>query len=176
MLLDASMTNDLSAPPRPALKSKLRILYVSPCWPHGESFGSQLRALQVCRALKQIGDLSLVVVDYSRGEPKTIARTAAEFNILAHGTYLHYAPWPVRLHRLISRRAAGPEGFVVEQELREAVLPRLGDFDLVWLHNLRTANAFPLWRWPNSVMDIDDIPSTYHRSILKSSGPWSHRV
>ena len=123
-----------------------------------------------------MGDLSLVVVDYTRGDPKTIARTAAEFNILAHGTYLHYAPWPVRLHRLISRRAAGPEGFVVEKELREAVLPRLGDFDLVWLHNLRTANAFPLWRWPHSVMDIDDIPSTYHRSILKSSGPWPHRI
>jgi glycosyltransferase involved in cell wall biosynthesis len=160
----------------PAVKSRLRILYISPCWPHGESFGSQLRALQICRSLKELGELSLAVVDYSPGDARTVARTAAEFNVLAHGTYVQQASLPERFHRWVSPRAAAPEGFVVKKELGEAVLPRLGEFDLIWLHHLRTANAFPVWRWPNSVMDIDDVPSTYYGSVFRSPGPWGSRL
>src|SRR4051812_30632612 len=64
-----------------------RILYISPCWPHGESFGSQLRALHTCRALKHVGELSLAVVDYARPDAQTVARTTAEFNVVCSGIF-----------------------------------------------------------------------------------------
>ena len=41
---------------------------------------------------------------------------------------------------------------------------------LSWVHSLRIADAFRLWKWPRSVMDIDDIPSTYIRTELENTG------
>ena len=40
------------------------------------------------------------------------------------------------------------------------------EHDLVWIYGLTVANGFGLWRWPNSVLDIDDIPSSFYRSEL----------
>src|SRR5262249_9581727 len=51
----------------------------------------------------------------------------------------------------------------------------LKDYDLVWLHNLITPNAFNLWRWPNSVLDLDDVPSTYLLTIRQGAGKLSER-
>ena len=48
--------------------------------------------------------------------------------------------------------------------------------DMVWVHNLFTANAAGLARWPRSVLDIDDIVSQYHRSEIRSSISWKDRV
>jgi len=42
----------------------------------------------------------------------------------------------------------------------------VAEHDMVWIHNLRVANGFASWRWPRSVLDIDDIPSCVHRSAM----------
>lgn len=42
----------------------------------------------------------------------------------------------------------------------------IAEHDLVWIYGLTIANGFGLWRWPNSVLDIDDIPSSFYRSEL----------
>jgi glycosyltransferase involved in cell wall biosynthesis len=55
--------------------------------------------------------------------------------------------------------------------MREA----LPGFDLVWFFKLRTANMFQAWRWPRSVVDIDDVPSTYERASGKT-GPLRQRL
>jgi glycosyltransferase involved in cell wall biosynthesis len=41
--------------------------------------------------------------------------------------------------------------------------------DLVWIHGLRIANGCGFWRWPNSVLDIDDIPSGFHRTEMEEA-------
>jgi glycosyltransferase involved in cell wall biosynthesis len=45
----------------------------------------------------------------------------------------------------------------------------MGRFDLVWVFKLRTANMFRLWRWPNSVLDVDDLPSGVYASLATGS-------
>jgi len=44
----------------------------------------------------------------------------------------------------------------------------LDAFDLVWFFQLRAANMFPTVAWPRSVVDIDDVHSTYQRAILQT--------
>ena len=35
------------------------------------------------------------------------------------------------------------------------------NFDLIWINGPLVAGIFGLWRWPRSMLDIDDLPSTY---------------
>lgn len=42
-------------------------------------------------------------------------------------------------------------------------------FDLVWIFGLPMANNFGLWRWPHSVLDVDDIPSGFYRTQLTAA-------
>src|ERR1043165_4756409 len=52
-----------------------RILYVTPVWPRGKAFGGQLRALHIGRALKQMGDVKLVVVSSDATDPEVARQT-----------------------------------------------------------------------------------------------------
>lgn len=49
---------------------------------------------------------------------------------------------------------------------RERLKTIMANYDLVWVHGLETANAFGIWRWPSSVLDVDDIPSSVYRLRL----------
>jgi glycosyltransferase involved in cell wall biosynthesis len=40
--------------------------------------------------------------------------------------------------------------------------------DLVWIHNLKVAEACRIYRWPKSVLDIDDLPSRMYFSSFKA--------
>src|SRR4051812_42761361 len=58
-----------------------RILYLTPAWPRGKAFGGQLRALHIGRALKQVGDVKLLVVSSDQTDPEVVRQTAEEFEI-----------------------------------------------------------------------------------------------
>src|SRR5579864_5156149 len=62
-------------------RSAMRILYITSCWPHDRAFGGQLRALQIGRALKQLGRPTLVVVGAHDVGAQARALTAEEFEI-----------------------------------------------------------------------------------------------
>jgi len=47
----------------------------------------------------------------------------------------------------------------------------LREFDCIWFFKQRCADMFPNMAWPRSVMDIDDVPSTYERAALRIGGP-----
>src|SRR5208282_2943080 len=48
------------------------------------------------------------------------------------------------------------------------LLNRVPDFDLIWLSNSRTPNILNQWRWPRSVLDIDDVPSAFQRTVWQN--------
>ena len=60
--------------------SRPRILYLSYGWPHEGSSGYRLRTLQVARALKNVGEVHLLVASENNG-PETIEKTASEFQV-----------------------------------------------------------------------------------------------
>lgn len=74
-------------------------------------------------------------------------------------------PWYLNTH-----------GWQLDQKGRGLLRGLCEAHDIVWIHNLFSANAAGLERWPRSVLDIDDIVSQYHRSEIRSSTSWKDRV
>jgi len=150
--------------------STLRILYIASSWPHGEAFGGQLRALHIGRALQEIGKVTVAVVSSDTASPEVITRTADEFAVEP----------PVRLNvqrnRGVIRRfqwAFNPRflnvhGCAADGADRNRLLSRLTDFDLIWVLNSRTPNILSQWYWPRSVLDIDDLPSVFQRTVWRN--------
>lgn len=149
---------------------KPRILYLTPCWPHDRTFGGQLRSLHIGRALQQFGAVTLLVVSADVAADETRRQTAAEFQ----------TDPPARVERQPNRglnqklrwaldpRYLNAHGCTVESQDRQRLLARVADFDLVWLLNSRTPNIIQQWHWPGSVLDIDDLPSTYQRTVRQN--------
>ena len=50
---------------------------------------------------------------------------------------------------------------------RQAVLDLSNEHDVIWVHTIRTANVLGIYRWPNSVLDLDDIPSRLYESSAR---------
>jgi glycosyltransferase involved in cell wall biosynthesis len=73
-----------------------------------------------------------------------------------------------RLAWLTNPRYMNVHGCVANTSDRARLLERLPEFDALWLQNSRTANILQQWHWARSVLDIDDIPSTFHRSLRQS--------
>jgi glycosyltransferase involved in cell wall biosynthesis len=143
---------------------------VSHYWPHRATSASELRALNIARVLQECGQLEIIVVD---GEGK-----AEEWNEWPDKEFKVACGFPVRLQPTESLgqklrwtfdpRSNYPHGFGVDHKAVRQVMSMAEQFDLVWFCKLRTANAFPTWEWPRSVVDIDDVPSTYERSVLQT--------
>ena len=147
-----------------------RILYIASSWPHGESFGGQLRALHIGRALQSMGTVTLVVVSSDAATPEMLRKAAEEFAL--------EAPVEVKVQRndgLLRRlqwafnpRFINVHGCIADAADRERLFKCLNNFDLIWMLNSRTPNILGRWHWPHSVLDIDDLPSGFHRTVWQN--------
>jgi glycosyltransferase involved in cell wall biosynthesis len=154
-----------------------RIMYLCPCWPHDKSHGGQLRALQIGRALQQIGQPTLVVAGAHDVDPEVKAKSAAEFTL---GREMKVLTAPVRgvsarLGAALDRDFTNIHGLVIGADNEAWFIEAQKQFDLTWFFKLRTANFFTNARWHRSVVDIDDLPSSMERSQLRESrglGVW----
>jgi glycosyltransferase involved in cell wall biosynthesis len=148
-----------------------RILYLCSCWPHDKCHGGQLRALQVARALQQLGEVTLVVVGAHDVDPEVKMKSAAEFNL---GREIEIVSSPAlglidRARSVFDREFTNIHGYVAKPADEAWLLETLKNFDLVWFFKLRTANSFINSRWRRSVVDIDDLPSGMERSRLRET-------
>jgi polysaccharide biosynthesis protein PslH len=148
--------------PSPLIRPRPRILYLVPAWPHEKSFGQQLRVLHVGRALQDIGHVKLAVFSNTE-DAEAMERTADEFDIHCSPRMNHRVDRRPgrRLKWWLDPRFQDSSGFFIEERDRVRLCRSLENFDLVWLNCVRVANMLGLWRWPRSMMDIDDLPSTY---------------
>jgi glycosyltransferase involved in cell wall biosynthesis len=155
-----------------------RILYLTPYWPHRATCASELRALHIARALAQMGTVEMVVVDAEGGEAEWCELAQQEFKV-------HYGVpvrmWPnksigQKLNWAFNPRSAYPHGCGVDDEALRRVSQTAEAFDLVWFCKLRTPNMFSHRAWARSVADIDDVPSTYEKSVLERAQGMRARV
>ena len=147
-----------------------RILYVTSCWPHDRSYGGQLRALHIGRALQQLGRPTIAVIGADPVGSDSIARTAAEFEL---GQEIKVRPSPVlglrnRLKSIFSPDFTNLHGLAAHPDDERWLIEAQTNFDLIWFFKLRTANMLTRARWRNAVVDIDDVPSTMERSFWKN--------
>ncbi len=152
------------------MKSNLRILYITPCWPHENAFGGQLRVLNIGRALQRIGRVNVAVVSPDAVANEAVERTVAEFAVEPPVTVSMKPNRGIaqRARRAFDPRFLNVHGCVAEATGRERLLKRREDFDLIWVENSRTPNILGQWDWPRSVLDLDDVPSTYERTVWQN--------
>jgi glycosyltransferase involved in cell wall biosynthesis len=154
-----------------------RILYVSP-WPSGAPrSAAELRAVHVAKALRQVGDIEVAPIGPSPDEEKLNDRLA-EWHI-RHGVETHLQAnenCRAKIEWLLNPRSPQPHGIAVDERSARLVHSAARDFDITWFFGLRSANIFPDWAWPRSVVDIDDIPSMFERSVLSSAIPVHARL
>src|SRR5262245_4126971 len=147
--------------------SRPRILYVTPHWPYRTTSGSELRSFHVAHALQQVGDVELIVID-GEGRPEE-ARRRDHSLAVAYSVPVIARPnvqFRSKLAWLVNPRRPYPHGCGVEDSAARRIANTARSFDLTWFCKLRTANMLPQWAWPSSIVDIDDVPSTYERSLF----------
>lgn len=159
-------------------RSSPRILYLTSSWPHDRSFGGQLRALHIGRALQKIAKVTVAVVSSDSASPEVITRAVEEFaveppvrvNVQRNGGLIRRFQWA------FDPRFLNVHGCVADAADRNRLLNRLTDFDLIWVMNSRTPNILNQWHWPRAVLDIDDLPSVFHRTVWRNGASLKEKL
>jgi polysaccharide biosynthesis protein PslH len=151
---------------------KPRILYVTPVWPRTATTGVHVRALNVLRALQQIGTVEAVVLgdEYANGarfsEPGREIKVAYSIQV----TPRRNSGFIEKLRWTLDPKANYPCGCQAGDGAMDRILATLKEFDLIWFFKPRSPDMFPNAIWPRSVLDIDDLDSRYERSKLRAGG------
>lgn len=156
----------------------LKILYIVSHWPGAPTYGAQQRVLEIGRLLKRVGSVSLVVVDESGYEKRSREKTEAEFNLARVVTVKPVSSKGLgaRLRHEFDAGYLNTVPSVADPTERQAVHDLASQHDLVWVHTIRTANLLGIYRWPHSVLDIDDIPSRVYQSAARVAASFVRRM
>jgi hypothetical protein len=141
------------------------ILFIAEYLPIGEAFGSRLRVLQTIRLLQRLGHVSLLLVSCYDYDPKQLQGTMEEFDV---GGIIKLLPWRLslgeRFRHEFSPSFLKTHLMTAAREDIDKVRQLAARHDAVWILGLQTANALQVSRWPNCVLDIDDVPSLFYAS------------
>ncbi len=145
-----------------------RILYISEPWTHG----AHVRYLNVLRALQQIGAVEVVMLSAATGVTDPVSEADSEVNV---AYALETQPRPntgliAKLTFTFDPRTDYPYARALANEGIRRVVRNLREFDLIWFFKQRAAYMFPNMAWQRSVLDIDDLQSTYERTALRLGG------
>jgi glycosyltransferase involved in cell wall biosynthesis len=144
----------------------------------GGRFGGQIRALHVGRALKHVGPVRVVVVNSETDNTSALRATESEFEVLPPVRCLPEpnATWTLKAQWALNPRFMNVHGSAASAEDRERISGYCAESDLVWVLNARTPNLLQQWAWPRAHLDIDDIPSTYLRTLSGRAVSTAERV
>lgn len=156
----------------------LNILYVSSHWPGAPSYGTQQRVLHLGRLLKAIGHVNLAIVSPDPVSQETVERTRAEFDVVCTiRPELRSRGWLGRLRHELDARYLATDAYAATDEDSRAMAALISEHDVVWVQTIKTANRLRIARWPSSVLDIDDFPSSlYHSAAARSESLWPRLV
>ena len=147
-----------------------RILFFTSHLPGAKAYGSQMRAYHTARMLSEFGDLEMALVPLAEPSPEEIRKSRELMPI--RGIY-SMAQWKrskgERLRYEFDPFFVNTHGLRIESKGQEELMAALPEYDLLWFHSMRMGNILGLRELPNSVLDIDDIPSQYHQSALSNA-------
>lgn len=152
-----------------------QILLVSPLWVLPTVSGAHQRVLNVFRLLSRVGDVSLAIAESWAPGEESIRLTRREFDVRMVMQARSVAPGgPLERVRCRFRHDFDPRYLetspkAITESDRTALMDLIKEHDLVWVHNVVTANLCRIYKWPHSVLDIDDIPSGWYRSLVQSA-------
>jgi len=145
-----------------------KILYLTTYDLEGPSNGGTLRNLHVLRHLNRIGDVNVVLAsDYAFDFDKS-KKMLGGFPILDIIKFERTRKWSLheRLLNQFDPHFLNLDQMRATEEDRDRLIKQSAAHDLVWIHTLKIANRFDRWRWPATVLDIDDVPSSLCRTNI----------
>ena len=152
----------------------LRILCVTSHSPEGEDYGARLRARHMFRLLDQLAEVSVVVAGLYHAY---IPDPAPRQGVLKPAAVIPFCDWPIgygmgRLQYEFSSSNMNLYGVGADIQDCRMFHEMASRHDVVWFFGLRVANGLRQWRWPNSILDVDDIPSQFYRYVAFAKHGW----
>lgn len=138
-----------------------RLAFVTSVYPHAQEYGAQQRVLNILRLLNGFGEVSIVLLVDGAVDADSLRKTRAEFGDVTVMP-LYHTPLTSLRQRLrfeLDSRLVNTSLFSIAPEDQQRLHAILAQCDLVWIHTLRTANECGVYKWPRSILDLDDIPS-----------------
>ena len=152
--------------------SRPKILFVTSHWPLAAAYGAQQRVLNIATLVRRFGDVSFVIVPTEVEDEETVCRSKREFEIcrVIRPSLVASSRSGLiqRLRQELDPKYLETDPYVVSDMDRTEMQELIQQHDLVWVHTIRTANWFRIYRWPHSVLDVDDLQSSTHRSVAQS--------
>ncbi len=148
----------------------IKILFVTSHWPYAPSYGAQLRVLNIGKLLKRIGKVSLVIAPYGAIDEENFAKTRKEFDVkhIAQLTPINLRNAVDRVRHEFDPSFLNTQGVEVLKNDRDTMLRMIDEHDVIWVHTIHTTNIFGIYRWPHTVLDVDDIQSRLYASKAKA--------
>jgi len=149
----------------------MRILFITSHAPDGPDHGARLRARNLLLQLAKLGEVHLVLAG---SYEKFSYAKQSDIDIMRPIRTYDFSPWIIegiheRFRYELGSSYLNTYGARAKVEDRTSLRDLIDSYDLVWVHGLRVANGFDLWRWPRSVLDIDDIPSEVAKTKMRNA-------
>jgi polysaccharide biosynthesis protein PslH len=163
-------------------QNRPKILFVTSHWPLAPAYGAQQRVLNIGRLLRRFGDVSFVIVPTEVEDEETVRKTKSEFEVCRVIRPLLVAPdksfgqFHQRFRHEFDPTYMATDPYAVSELDRAGLQELIQEHDVVWVHTIRTANWFRIYRWPRSVLDVDDLPSSTEQSAARSDGSAASRL
>jgi polysaccharide biosynthesis protein PslH len=155
----------------------LQILLLTSHCPFAPSYGTQLRLLNIARLLSHLGTVSFVITDnYERELDANISNFEFEVKLIARLTRSPRRRLPDWVRHELAADCITTEAFEVCDADRQTMKHLMAKADLCWIHGLQTANMFGIYHWPQSILDIDDIPSRFFASRAENASIISDKL
>ena len=156
----------------------MKILFITSHALSGPDHGARLRARNLWLQLCMFGEAHLILA--GPYEPY-VHQTGAMLDEFQPIRVFDFLPLPItslaaRVRFEVGSRDLNTHRVRVCYEDQVELRSLMEGYDLVWVHGLRVANGFNLWRWPNTILDIDDIPSEVARNQIFGSAGVMQRI
>jgi len=142
------------------MPAKPKILCLTSYDLDGPDNGGTLRNRHLMRHLNNIGHVNVVLADDTANRLPIGKKFTGSFPLL---DVIQFQPcnWKIadRMRNEFDRKFLNTDRLLALPEDSERLCRHAAEHDMIWIHTLKLANRFDRWRWPASVLDIDDIPS-----------------
>ncbi len=134
----------------------------------GPEYGSTLRVRNLLHLLGRAGEVRVVLASNYEPLIRMARSSVGGFELVAKVFFQPTTARPIadRLRHEFDSRFLDTDWCQARESDRQQLEVLMKEHDLVWIHRLEIANNFGIWRWPHSVLDIDDLRSGFFRSHL----------
>ena len=129
-------------------------------------YGAALRARNVFGLLAKFGRVRVVLANPTNSRIRKKSNGGFELAGVVRFQETTRRSLADRVHHEFNGQFLNTDWMQASPADQKTLSTLMARHDLVWIHGIKIANGFGLWRWPNSILDIDDIPSEFHRSDM----------